>query len=266
MDNKPIGIFDSGVGGLTVANQVIRLLENEEIIYFGDTARVPYGSKSKETVTKFSKQDVRFLLSKNVKAIIVGCNTASANSLEELKATFSLPIFGVVEPGAIAATSATKNKRIGVIATSSTIKSEAYKNAILKIDPTTQVFSKACPLFVPLAEEGWANEEITYLTAKKYLADLLEHGVDTIVMGCTHYPLIRKCLQECVGTGITLIDPAFETAKAVKEYLTKNHMLKENTPCQHSFYISDTTDMFEVICNEALSQSYKAEKIDIESF
>jgi glutamate racemase len=267
MDNRPIGIFDSGVGGLTVASQVIKQLENEEIVYFGDTARVPYGNKSKEIITKFSCQDVRFLLSKNVKAVIIACNTASANSLDDLINKFDVPVFGVVVPGAKEAVRVTKNQKVGIIATIGTVRSDAYKKAINIVNANVQVYSKACPLFVPLAEEGWANEEITRLTAEKYLKELIEKGVDTVVMGCTHYPLLRQCLQSVVGNEVRLVDPAYETAMAIKEYLVKNNMLRvAETKPQHSFFVSDTTDMFEKICSKALEKRYSTEEIDIESY
>lgn len=267
MDNRPIGIFDSGVGGLTVASRIMNQLPNEKIVYFGDTARVPYGSKSKETVTKFAKQDVRFLLSKNVKAVIIACNTVSSNSLEELKNTFSIPIFGVVIPGAEEAAKTTKNCKIGVIATSATVRSDAYRKEILKTNPNAEVFSKACPLFVPLAEEGWADEEITRLTAEKYISELLQKGIDTIVMGCTHYPLLRNCIKKVVGSEITLVDPAYDTSIVVKQYLEQNSLLREtsNEP-EHEFYVSDKTETFGKICSEALHKNFEAKEIDIESF
>jgi glutamate racemase len=267
MDNRPIGIFDSGVGGLTVASRVMSQLPNEKIVYFGDTARVPYGSKSKETVTKFAKQDVRFLLSKNVKAIIIACNTVSSNSLEELKKMFAIPIFGVVRPGAKEAAKITKNSKIGVIATSATVRSDAYKKEILKIKPNAEVFSKACPLFVPLAEEGWADEEITRLTAEKYISELLEKGIDTMVMGCTHYPLLKNCIKKVVGDKIVLVDPAYETSLVAKQYLTKNDMLRDSQKePKHEFYVSDTTETFDKICYEALHKKYETKEINIESF
>ena len=267
MDNRPIGIFDSGVGGLTVASQIMQRLKNEKIVYFGDTARVPYGSKTKETVTKFSKQDVRFLLSQNVKAIVVACNTASANSLEELKETFDVPIFGVVEPGAQEALRVTKNNKIGVIATSSTIKSNAFQEAIQERNANVNVFAKACPLFVPLAEEGLWDEEITNLTVKKYLYELVSKDVDTILMGCTHYPLLRGCIQKAVGSNVVLVEPAKEVSVALEEYLRKNNMLcAGQEEKEHSFFISDRTDMFEKICEEALKKKYIAEEIDIEKY
>ncbi len=267
MDNRPIGVFDSGVGGLTVVRQIMEQLENEEIVYFGDTARVPYGNKSKETVTKFSKQNVRFLLSKGVKAVVIACNTASANSLKEVIESFNIPVFGVVFPGAKEAAKVSKNKKIGIIATSGTIKSSAYEKAIKEENPSLEVFSKACPLFVPLAEEGWGKEEITRLTAEKYLAELIEKGIDTMVMGCTHYPLLRECIKEVAGEEVTLVDPAYETAMDVKKYLEKNNLLREEKKePEHSFYVSDKTEMFERICKEALNKTFTAFEIDIEKF
>ena len=233
MDNRPIGIFDSGVGGLTVAKQVIKVLGNENIVYFGDTARLPYGSKSKETVTRFSKQIVRFLKTKDVKAVIIACNTASSNSLEELKETFDLPIFGVVVPGASEAVKATKNKKVGIIGTVGTVRTNAYKKLICEADSSIEVFSKACPLFVPLVEEDWTNNEITKLTAEKYLSELLKEGIDSLVLGCTHYPLLKKCIGDVVGDNVKLVDPAKATALTVKNFLTENNMLNDGTEENH---------------------------------
>lgn len=267
MDNRPIGIFDSGVGGLTVTGRVMDIMPNESIVYFGDTARVPYGNKGKETITRFSCQDVRFLLSKNVKAVIVACNTASSNSLEYLKKTFDVPIFGTVIPGANEAAKKTRNKKIGIIATSATIRSRAYEEEIKKISSEIEVYSKACPLFVPLAEEGRGDDEVTYIIAKKYISPLLEKGVDTIILGCTHYPLLRKCIEKVVGENVSLVDPAYETSIMVKKYLEENDMsCQNNEKAEHKFFVSDTTDMFDRICFEALKQNYVAKEINIENF
>ncbi len=266
MDNRPIGIFDSGVGGLTVTSRVINELPCEKIVYFGDTARVPYGSKSKKTVTKFAMQDVRFLLSKNVKAVVIACNTVSSNSIEDLKKEFDIPIFGVVEPGAKQAANVTKNTNVGVIATAGTIRSGAYERAIKQFNSNISVYSKACPLFVPLAEEGWWNDKITYLTAQKYISGLIDKKIDTIVLGCTHYPLLRKCIEETVGPHVSLVDPAYETAVALKKYLFKNNMLREGQCGGHEFYVSDITETFEKICFEALKQKYDARLINIEEY
>ena len=267
MDNRPIGIFDSGVGGLTVAKQVMKVLKNENIVYFGDTARLPYGSKSKETVTRFSKQIVRFLLTKNVKAIIIACNTASANSLEELRKTFDVPIFGVVVPGASEAVKATKNKKVGIIGTLGTVRTGEYKKLICEADSSIQVFSKACPLFVPLVEEGWTNTEITKLTAKEYLGELLEEGIDSLVLGCTHYPLLKRCIGDIVGENVKLVDPAKETAITVKNFLIDNNMINDGKEDKnHIFYVSDYTEQFDVLCEKALKKVYKPQVIDIESY
>ncbi|MCJ7855307.1 glutamate racemase [Lachnospiraceae bacterium NSJ-143] len=267
MDNRPIGIFDSGVGGLTVTRRVMDELANEEIVYFGDTARVPYGSKSKDTITKFAKQDIRFLISKDVKAVVIACNTVSSNSLDELKEAFDIPVFGVVKPGAVQAAKATQNNNIGVIATAATVRSGAYKREILNINNGSNVSSRACPLFVPLAEEGWSDEEVTYLTAKKYLSGLIEKNIDTLVLGCTHYPLLRNCIQRTFGESVRLIDPAYETAVVLKEYLVKNDMLRiSSEPAQNRFYVSDKTETFSKICRQALGREFEADLINIEEF
>ena len=193
--NAPIGVFDSGVGGLTVVREIMRNLPEERIVYFGDTARVPYGSKSQATVLRYSRQIVRFLRTQNVKAIVVACNTASALALDTIENEIDLPILGVVKPGASMAVTATRNKRIGVIATESTIHSHLYRKLIQAEDPEITVFGKACPLFVPLVEEGWTRDPITVEVAKRYLAELLEKDIDTLIMGCTHYPLLRSLLR-----------------------------------------------------------------------
>lgn len=267
MDNRPIGIFDSGVGGLTVVKQVIKVLPNEETIYFGDTARVPYGSKTKETVTKFSSQIIRFLKSKNVKAIIIACNTVSSNCYEELKEEFpDMPIIEVVTPGIESCIATTKTKRVGVIGTMSTINSGAYEKGLRIRDKEIQVFSKACPLFVPLAEEGWTDNEITRLTVATYLQELLDKDIDSVILGCTHYPLLKSCIAEVVGEKITIVDPAKATALKMKEYLERNDMLNEGVDEKHTFYESDNDIKFEDICELVLKKHYTAMQIDIEKY
>ncbi|MBS4959440.1 MAG: glutamate racemase [Clostridiales bacterium] len=267
MDNRPIGIFDSGVGGLTVVKQILKELPNENIIYFGDTARLPYGDKSKDTVTKFSKQDIRFLLTKDVKAVIIACNTASSNSIEAVRETFDLPIFGVVQPGVEEALKATKNKKIGVIATEATIRSDAYRQMICEADPEIMVYSRSCPLFVPLVEEGWTYNEVTKLTAEMYLEDFIQKGIDSLVLGCTHYPLLKRCIGETVGERVILVDPARATAVAVKDYLIKNQMLHaKGNRSEKKFYLSDVTNKFSKLCEKALKEIYQAEEIDIEKY
>lgn len=266
MDNRPIGIFDSGVGGLTVVNEVMKLLPNEDIIYFGDTARVPYGSKSKETVTKFSSQIIRFLISKNVKAIIIACNTVSSNCFSELKNNFNVPIVEVVGPGAYACARATKNNIVGVIGTEATIRSKAYEKKIKDINNNINVYSKSCPLFVPLAEEGWTNNEIARMTAEIYLKELIDTGIDSILLGCTHYPLLKECIKTVIGDYINIINPAEATALNVKDFLENNNMLNGENNCTHIFYVSDNTAKFDLICNIVLNENYNAQMVDIEKY
>ena len=215
MDTRPIGVFDSGVGGLTVVKQIMKVMPHENIVYFGDTARVPYGTKSKEAVTKYSKQNVRFLLSKEVKAIIVACNTASSNSLEALRETFDVPIFGVVVPGVEEALRSTKNKKIGVIGTPGTVRSGAYERMICEQDSEMQVFTKACPLFVPLAEEGWTDNEVSRQAAKRYLEELVATGIDSLVLGCTHYVFLKNQIRNYYGC------PVFDGISGTADHLRK---------------------------------------------
>lgn len=267
MDTRPIGVFDSGVGGLTVVKQVMKVMPHENIVYFGDTARVPYGSKSKEAVTKFSLQNVRFLETKDVKAIIVACNTASSNSLDAMRAATDTPIFGVVVPGVEAAVRATKNHKVGIIGTAATVRSGAYETMIRAENPNIQVFSKACPLFVPLAEEGWTDNEVSRLTAQSYLQELLTKGIDSLVLGCTHYPLLKRCIGTTVGDAVKLVDPAKATARQVKEFLAERDQLNENEEeGVRRFYLSDTTNTFGFLCQKALKHPYEAEIIDIEKY
>ena len=265
MDNRPIGIFDSGVGGLTVVKQVMKALPNEDIVYFGDTARVPYGSKSKETITKFSSQIIRFLLSKDVKAVIIACNTVSSNCFDDLTKEFSVPLIGVVTPGVESCIKATKNKIVGIIGTEGTVKSGAYEKKLKAIDSEIQVYSKACPLFVPLAEEGWVDNEVAYSVAKIYLKELVENGIDSIILGCTHYPILKKCIGNVIGENIKIVDPAYATAKKMEEHLRNNDMLAKNSG-KINFYVSDNTNKFDFICKSVLKSEYTAEKIDIEKY
>jgi glutamate racemase len=208
----PVGVFDSGIGGLTVAHEVIRQLPHESIIYFGDTARVPYGPKSPETVRRYSREIAAFLQEQGVKAIVVACNTATAHALGALREELDIPVVGVVEPGARAAVAATKQGHIGVIGTVGTIKSGAYERAIRAIDPDVQITARACPLFVPLVEEGWTDHDATKLIAREYLEPLIAADVDTLVLGCTHYPLLKPLLRDVLGSSVKLIDSAEETA------------------------------------------------------
>lgn len=266
--NNPIGVFDSGVGGLTVAREIMRQLPNENLIYFGDTARVPYGSKSKSTVLKYSKQIVRFLRTKNVKAIVVACNTASALALDEIAAEIDIPIIGVVKPGAKMAVETTKSGNVGVIGTVSTVKSGIYNDYIRELDPDITVVSKACPLFCPLVEEGLLEDRVTDDIVARYLSVMKEYKVDTLVLGCTHYPLIRNAIKRFVGEDVNLVNPAFETAKSLKELLTQQDLLnrKPRKP-EHEYYVSDGVESFIAFADSVLPCHVTDTKVvDIESY
>lgn len=268
MDKRPIGVFDSGIGGLTVVKEIMEALPYEDIIYFGDTARVPYGSKSKETVIKFSFQCIRFLLDKGVKAIVIACNTASAASLDIAQQSFDIPIVGVVEPGAVTACRVTRANKIGIIGTEGTVSSGAYEKAIYRIDNSVNMILKACPLFVPIAEEGWQDTDIARLTAKRYLSDLRESGIDALVMACTHYPLLENTIEEVMGKDIRLVNPAYETAK-VLEYMINSNGLKNERPRQaeYKYYVSDNPVKFKKVGENFLNKPVGwVEKIDIEKY
>lgn len=253
MSWKAIGIFDSGVGGLTVLREIVKALPQEDTVYLGDTARVPYGTKSPETVVRFARQITSFLVSRDIKLLVVACNTASAVSLAELKAEFPIPIVGVIDPGAIQAASVTKNGRVGVIGTAGTIRSSAYTKAIKRINPDIEVITAECPLFVPLAEEGWVDNEVARLTAAIYLKNLKESNIDTLVLGCTHYPLLKGLIGEVMGEGVTLVDSARETARVVREILAERG---ETRPAQeqgnHHFFVTDVPAGFIRVGNRFL--------------
>ena len=250
--NAPIGVFDSGVGGLTVAREIMRQLPEESIVYFGDTARVPYGSKSKETVISFSRQIVRFLMEKQVKAIVIACNTASAYALSTVAAETDIPVIGVIEPGARTANLTTRNKKIGIIATEGTVRSGTYLKILKEINPELQVFQKACPLFVPLVEEGWLYDSITVEIADRYLHELLSYGIDTLVLGCTHYPLISRTIHKVVGDGVKLVNPAYEAAKELDIILEKNGIRTTGSEPEHRFYVSDSVERFRELASTIL--------------
>ncbi|SHM15761.1 glutamate racemase [Caldanaerovirga acetigignens] len=242
---KPIGIFDSGIGGLTVAKEIMNLMPWENIVYLGDTARVPYGSKSKETITRFAKEGVSFLMKQDVKMIVIACNTVSATCLEKLQDMLPVPVVGVIEPGARAAVKATKNRKVGVIGTERTVKSGAYERAIRAINENIAIFSRACPLFVPLVEEGWLENEVAYHTAKIYLAPLQKEGIDTLVLGCTHYPLLKPTLKKVMGDKVTLVDSALETAREVAAILFEKGLERGQGLLPHyKFFVSDDPERF----------------------
>jgi glutamate racemase len=253
---KAIGIFDSGIGGLTVLKEILAKLPDENIIYLGDTARVPYGIRSAETVTRYCFENTHFLLSQEIKMLVIACNTATAISLDAVKKEFPLPVIGVLEPGARAAVATTKTRKIGVIGTEATIGSNAYEKAIRRLAPEAEVMSLACPLFVPLAEEGWTDNDVAELVAEKYLAPLRGTGIDTLVLGCTHYPLLKEVIGKAVGPGITLIDSATETAKEVAEVLEKLKWRGNGTgEGIRKFYVTDTPARFEMIGKRFLGDS-----------
>lgn len=243
--DSAIGVFDSGIGGLTVVHELMACLPNEDIVYYGDTARVPYGTKSPEAVLRFSRENLAFLKTKNVKLIVVACNTASSVALPALQEEEDMPLIGVLLPGAHAAVRATRRNRIAVIGTTATITSSAYEKALRAIDPGIEIWTRQCPLFVPLVEEGWLDNEITYLTAKKYLDSLIEFQVDTLVLGCTHYPLLKGVISRVVGERVVLVDSAQETAKEVKRVLKDNNLMSAgHGKGNFTVYVSDIPYLF----------------------
>ena len=266
--SAPIGVFDSGIGGTTVVKELMKSLPNERIIYFGDTARVPYGNKSAGTVIMYSRQIVRFLLEKKVKAIVIACNSASALALDALKNELEVPIIGVVKPGAKAAAEVTKSNKIGVIATRATINSGIYEDFLHKTDPKIQVFKKACPLFVPLVEEGWISDDITRQVIHRYLDDLIEKEIDALVLGCTHYPLLADEIAKVTGDGITLVNPAFECAREFRYLLEENDLLCEiKQEEEHEFYVSDGPKAFAELADSFLGEGIvKRANVNVHSF
>jgi len=260
--DMPVGIFDSGVGGLTVMKEIIKALPEEHIIYLGDTARVPYGGRSSETVRRYSVENAAVLVSRGIKLLVVACNTSSAVSLEVLRKQFSVPVIGVVEPGARAAVEMTRRKKVAVIGTETTINSGSYETAIKAIDESIEVFGVACPLFVPLIEEGWTEGEIVDLTARKYIS-LMNNSVDTVVLGCTHYPMIKHVISRIVN--IPLIDSAIETAKEVRTVLEEKNMRCSGAgEKMRKFLVTDSADKFARVGERFLEYKISdIEKIDL---
>jgi glutamate racemase len=243
--NAPIGVFDSGIGGLTVVRELARQLPHESIIYFGDTARVPYGPKSPETVIRYSREITSFLRDQGVKAVVVACNTATAHALPTLREEYDLPIIGVIEPGSRAAARATRSGNVGVIGTHGTINSRAYERAIVAELPTATITARACPLFVPLVEEGWLESDATHLIATEYLGDFVRARIDTLVLGCTHYPLLKRAIGEVVGRQVRLIDSAEETAAETGLTLRAQSLAEEDgAEPSYRFIASDVPDQF----------------------
>ncbi len=246
-NDYPVGIFDSGLGGLTVLKELCTMLPYENIAYFGDTARVPYGIRSPETVTRYSFECVKFLLQQEIKILVVACNTVSSISLPEIANAVEVPVIGVIQPGARAAALATRNGKVGIIGTEATIKSKAYSKAIESLSKEIQVYEHPCPLFVPLVEEGWTDDIIAFLIADKYLASIKEHGVDTLVLGCTHYPLLKNVIQKAMGS-VALIDSAIETSRVVRDVLSEKGLMRAaDLPSKRKYYVTDSLEKFKAI-------------------
>ncbi|MFA6385032.1 MAG: glutamate racemase [Candidatus Omnitrophota bacterium] len=254
---QPIGVFDSGVGGLTVVKELVDQMPHEDIIYFGDTARVPYGIKSKETVIKFSIENILYLLSHDVKLICVACNTVSSLALPVIKHHFKVPIVGVISPAVREAVYASQNKRIGVIGTHGTIKSRAYENEIKQLDPSMKVFARACPLFVPFVEEGWTSGKVVAEVARSYLKPLKDNRVDTLILGCTHYPILKDVIRDVMGPKVTLIDSAKQVAIEVKKILAAESLIVKPRAGKHRFYVSDNPEWFTNLAGRFLGRKIK---------
>ncbi|HHX11811.1 MAG TPA: glutamate racemase [Clostridiales bacterium] len=264
----PIGVFDSGVGGLTVVREIMKQLPGETIIYFGDTARLPYGSKSAKTIIIYTRQIVRFLRDNGVKAIVVACNTASALALETVKNEVDIPMIGVVKPGAKVAANTSKNGKIGIIGTEGTIRSEIYNDYIKQVNGQLEVYGKPCPLLVPLVEEGLINDPITREMIGRYTKDIIEKDIDTLVLGCTHYPLLRKTIQSVIGDQISLVNPAYETAKALNEILLAEDIKNDDiVKKDHRFYVSDGAEKFKKFAKSILPcEVVETKDVNIENY
>lgn len=264
----PVGVFDSGVGGLTVAREIMRQLPDENIVYFGDTARVPYGSKSKENIIRFSRQIIRFLKTKNVKAIVIACNTASALALDVVKNEFDIPIIGVIVPGARAAVRETRNKKIGVVGTEGTIHSEMYTKVIREMEPEASVLGRPCPLFVPLVEEGFAKHHITDEVIEIYLEEMKHSDIDTMILGCTHYPLLRSKIMAYFGEKVHIVNPAYETALDLKRILESENAVNDSGNLnKYEFYVSDAAEKFKQFANSILPYNVETiTQINIEEY
>ncbi len=246
-----IGVFDSGVGGLTVFREIVRVLPRQSLIYLGDSARVPYGTKSPETVVRYSLQAAQHLLERGIDLLVVACNTATAAALPALRKSLPVPVIGVIEPGARAAVAASRG-RVGVLATEGTVKSRAYTKAIQALDPDIEVIEAAAPLFVPLAEEGWANTHVAREVAEIYLEPLIDAGIDTLVLGCTHYPILRGTIEGVVGSSVTIVDSAETTAAAVLAAHPPTR--DQHAPGLHTFLVTDAEERFRRIAGEFLEQ------------
>lgn len=256
-----IGVFDSGIGGLTVAHQILLALPHEHIIYLGDTARTPYGSKSPETIRRYAMENAEFLVEKGIKLLVVACNSVSSVALDLLQQRLDIPVIGVIVPGARAAVERTRNRKVGVIGTEATIASGAYTKALKAFDRRLEIYTRACPLFVPLAEEGWVNNDVARSTARLYLTSLKRSGIDTLVLGCTHYPLLAGVIGEVMGPRVQLVDSARTTAADVVEQLEREKLLRRPpagarraAPGSVSFFVTDVPDRFVKVGSHFMGQ------------
>lgn len=255
-DTRPVGVFDSGIGGLTVFKAIREILPHESLIYLGDTARVPYGTKSSETIVRYSLENAEFLLNRDVKAIVVACNTSSAYALPAIQSKNGVPVIGVIEPGAQAALKATKNNHIGVIGTNSTINSNQYAKVLKSLNSELKIISLACPLFVPLAEEGWVDNEVAFAAAKRYLETMKNEDIDTLILGCTHYPLLKSVIGKVLGDKVKLVDSAISTANTLKQMLNENNLnAKEKAQPEYHIYVTDLSDKFEMTLSRFLDHN-----------
>ena len=253
--SAPVGVFDSGIGGLTVVRALRARLPRESIVYFGDTARVPYGTKSPETITRFALQDADFLVARGVKLVVVACHSASSVALHELTRRVEVPVVGVIEPGARAVVAATKRRRVGVIGTAATIASAAYERAIRALDPAIEILARPTPLFVPLAEEGWHEGEVAESAARRYLDGFREEGIDALLLGCTHFPLLAPVIGRTLGPEVTLVDSSEETAARAAAVLTEAGLLNPDGPARHRCYLSDLTPSSEKVAARFLGSA-----------
>lgn len=268
----PVGVFDSGIGGLTVVREIMRQIPDERLVYFGDTARLPYGSKSRDTIIRYSRQIVRFLHTKGVKAIVIACNTASSCALQTIAQESSIPVIGVIYAGALTAVKSSKNGRVGIIGTVATVSSGIYPNVIQSISPEIRVFQKACPLFVPLVEAGLLHDSVTDEIASRYLQELKGKYIDTLVLGCTHYPLIRSTIQKIMGDDVRLVNPAYETALELRGILEREKLMNPGTEHvpdseKYQFYVSDLAESFRDFASSILpAEARNTQKIEIEEY
>lgn len=269
MDNRPIGVFDTGLGGLTSVKEIMKALPNEDVVYFGDTGRVPYGTRSREAIIKYAKQDMRFLMEHNIKAIVIACGTVSSVAIKEAASASNVPVLGVVESAVNEAVNATKNNIIGVLGTAATISSNSYDNALNKIN-SYKIIDVPCPLFVPLVENGYfkSDNEVARLVAQEYLKPVKEAKADTVILGCTHYPLLSDIIQSILGEDVILIDSGKAVVNALAKMLAKNNLLTDKKGGNYSFYVSDSAESFSSLAEIFLEKNINGtvEKIEIEMY